>query len=509
MIHKMNQIAIRTGFDIAHLAITVLLATTSWAALFGGLSEKFTTIGAIVLMLLVNIAFDGFPFILGCYVSGELGKENEDDKYQAPENIWVVAVVAMILHIGSGVITFSGANLVANLFSNGEAIAEQIGQEEKRVQSENTAAISQYNQAVSAFEASKSRRLEQLAQNHNAAISRLQAERRAMQQQNYPKNASLIAQKIAALEKNYQESVTKIQAESHKIMKPGPQTPGHYTESLRRQLEEDLKAKNKIAFALKFTDICSLVIMGLWFLILFTVPGIAGVSNLVIWMFGWAFTLTAKVSQKALAYEKLLQENSEGQLYALAAIEEAAIRRLQEVEQNYQRELAEKERVLLSNFLEEKARQAQEIERLKAEWASEKAEWENRVAQEKTEWASEKAEWERQKTEWASGETPMSIGRVARVENPSGNPSGKASGNPSGKASGEWKNRVRPVSIREKKRELADKEVEFEGRVYKNLDSFTGSMRSAKSAGRNDVYLKMLTHYKALLGIESTIKKIS
>ena len=209
--HRMNKIAIKTGFDVAHLAITVLLATTSWAALFGGLSEKFTAFGATIIMLLINIAFDGFPFILGCYVSGELGQEDEDDKYQASDNLWVVAVVAMVLHIGSGVITFSGAGLVANLFSNGEVITEQMGREERRIQAQNAAAISEYNQAVSTFEASKAKRLEQLAQNHNNAVSRLQQEREAMQKQGYPKNASLIAQKIAALEKGYQESVMKIQ----------------------------------------------------------------------------------------------------------------------------------------------------------------------------------------------------------------------------------------------------------------------------------------------------------
>ena len=521
--HKMNQIAIKTGFDVAHLAITILLATTSWAALFGGLAEKFTFVGAAVLMLLVNIAFDFFPFILGCYVSGELGREQEDDEYLASENLWVVAVVAMVLHIGSGVITYSGANLAASLFSNGEAIAEQIGGEEQRIQAENATAVLEYNKAVSNFEALKAERLKGLAENHNASIARLQAERQAMQEQNYPKNAAIVAQKIAALEKGYQKSVAEIQAETPKVVEPHLQSPGGYAKGLQQRFEEDQKAKNKIAFALRFTDISSLVIMALWFQVLFMVPGIAGNSNLVIWMFGWAFTLAAKVSQKALAYEKLLQANSDDQLYALAAIEENAIRRLQEVEKSYQEQLAEKEEALLrsfqnrasemsAQFVEEKKSWVQKMERQKTEWEAEKSEWEKRVAQEQAEWASEKAEWERQKSEWeaeksewASGEAPVFSRRVARVEKASGKASEKASE----KASGEWKKRVEGESVRERKRAIRDDEVIFEGKIYKDLKSFAGSMRSAKSAGRNEVYLKMKAHYNSLLGIESTIKKIS
>ena len=510
--HKMNQVAIRTGFDVAHLAITILLATTSWAALYGGLAEKFTFGGAVVIMILVNIAFDGFPFILGCYVSGELGRENEGE-YEAPENLWVVAVVAMILHVGSGVITFSGASLVASQFSKEEDITNLIQSEEGRIQSQNQAAISDYNQAVRDFEKSKNERLRQLSENHNRAIARLQEERRSMQNQNYPRNASLIAQKIASLEKNYQEMVTKIQGEGHNIQKPRLESPGNYAAALNQRLEEDRKVKSKITFALKFTDICSLVIMGLWFVVLFMVPGIAGVSNLVIWLFGWAFTLAVKVSQKAVTYDKLLQANSDAQLYAQAEIEENAIRRLAQMESNYEKQLAEKAERMARAYSEKLHSMRFEME---AEWEREKkrveSEWEKRVAQEKAEWEREKSEWEREKrrekSEWeqkVSGKNPVSTGRVARVENPSekgGEGSEKASENPSEKVSEKRK-------ARDRKREIRDLPITFEGVEYKNLLSFEGSMRKAKSDQNRDKYLRMKAYHNELLGIVAEIKKVS
>lgn len=511
--HKINQVAIRTGFDVAHLAITILLAATSWAALYGGLAEKFTFAGAIVIMLLVNIAFDGFPFILGCYVSGELGKENEDNEYEASENLWVVAAVAMILHIGSGIITFSGANLIASRFSKGEEIAGLMQSEESRIQAQNQTATLNYNQAVKDFEKSKNERLKRLADNHNAAVARLQEERLSMQRQNYPRNASLIAQKITSLEKSYQDMAAKIQSENHNIQKPRLESPGNYAAALKSRMEEDQKTKSKIAFALKFTDVCSLVIMALWFVVLFVVPGIAGASNLVIWLFGWAFTLAVKVSQKAVAYDKLLQANSDAQLYAQAEIEENAIRHLAQMEAGYEAQLAEKAERMAQGYSEKLHNVRLEME---AEWEREKkrveSEWEKRVAWEKSEWEREKSEWERQKSEWksereqkASEGNPASIGREARVEKASEKTSGaseKARENPSGKTSGMKK-------TREKKREIRDLPVLFEDVEYKNLLSFEGSMRKAKSDQNREKYLRMKAYYNELLGIEAEIKMVS
>ena len=309
------KMLIKAGFDLCHFAISAFLGSTSWAALFPGLSSKFTVVGGVIIMLLINAALDLLPFLLGAHLSDEIKGDYErnqksDNSYYYPivtSGRIVTVAIAMVLHTGSATITYLGAQIGAENVVDVNAIQAKIAEEQARIHGINSQRKQEYEAKVSSKNQGLIEKIKLAEEQHASAIKALERQAENADKRGYPGQSSRISRQIESMVRSHTAKMDKLRNEKTQVGEPQYISSSSMLTFLEKdQLRKEQQREN-VTLAMKLVDIGLWIIMGLWYVLLFSVPSIAGESHVathvvypLFWIMKSGWNIQRDISEKSV-----------------------------------------------------------------------------------------------------------------------------------------------------------------------------------------------------------------
>lgn len=274
--------------DLFHVSTALFLGATSWAAIFPGLEASLGFTGGLFLMIIINIILDLTPLGLGSEVSAKIAEGISFKK------LWPAALLACSLHTGSAALTFFGADISARYIISQEQLDEEsdrAGDIKASRESENQRRLDEYNSYKLEEDKRRSSLVASLATSLEKAQETNSSSSWALRQGDLESEGTIsetTKREVRRLSRDNDRLAKEFQKERAAILEaPYLDTPTllsidtDRTDRAKKTLAQLEQDQENVSLALITTDAILLLCAYAWFILIFTLPWLAGRSMIL------------------------------------------------------------------------------------------------------------------------------------------------------------------------------------------------------------------------------------